>query len=369
MGQLQILTILLFLAAILTTYMILISNPTFNVGFLLIFSMLFLGFSVRAVYWIFFTSNGKSFARKYNAEQQKLLEEQAKEIKEYYITRDQAFSELDNFSPSRTIFSVDDRSAISIDKNSNNVCLLSNPKGKSLNFFDRRSIGRKIISYRDILEVSVFEDGNSITTTSRKSQVAGAIIGNIMLGGTGLLIGALTGSKKISETVSSLEVRLVINNTQSPIWSIAFIRSETPKKSQLYQKAANKANNLIGLIKVLMKRADDEDRIAESQNINPVLPIEQKADILELAKSGDPGAITSLLNRSLKKKGITAKARIQGNTLRITLASENPPNPDDLVPILHKGTMELNIDSVENVEILGYRLGESSPSWSKVLQI
>jgi hypothetical protein len=368
MGQLEIVTVIVFLVAFFTNYVV-FSSSTFNVGFAPIFTILFLCSSIGAIYWIFFSSSGKDFAKTYNAGQKKLAEKRAKEVKEYYRNRAQAFAELENFSPSQPVFSVNDKSAISIDENSNNVCLLSNPRGQSLHFFDKRSIQRAVISYRDILEVSIFEDGNSITTTSRTSQVAGAIIGNIMLGGAGLLIGALTGSKKTSATVSSLEVRLIINNTQSPTWSIAFIGSETPKKSPLYQKAANEANNLLGLIKVLIKRADDEDKIAEIKKINPVPYGEQKVDVSEPAKNNDPENITSLLNQSLKKKGITAKARMQGKTLRIALASENPPNPDNLVPMIHKGIMGLNIDAVEDVEILGYRLGESSPSWSRILQM
>jgi hypothetical protein len=368
MRQLEIVTVLVFLVAIIINYMV-FSDSTFNVGIAPILTIFFLCLSIGMLYWVFFTSNGKAFARKYNDKQKKLIEKQVKELKENYISKEQAFSELENFSPSQSIFSSDNKSAISIDENSNNICLLSNPSGQSLKFFDKRTIQREVISYRDILEVAIFEDGNSITATSRKSQVAGAIIGNIMLGGAGLVIGALTGSKKTSATVSHLEIRLIINNTKSPTWSIAFIHSETPKRSPSYQKAANQANNLLGLIKVLIKQADDEDKATESQRVNPAPAGEQKVDLSDLAKSGDPGAITLLLNRSLKKRGIIAKARMQGNTLKIALASENSPNPDDLVPMIHKGIMGLNIDAVENVEILGYRLGESSPSWSRILQI
>jgi len=368
MRQLEILTVLIFLVAFFTNYIV-FSSSTFNVGFSPVFAILFLCLCIGAIYWVFFTPSGRAYARKYNAEQKKIEEKQVQEIKKHYRNKAQAFSDLDGFSPSCSVFSVDNKSAISIDENSKNICLLSTPGGKSLNFFDTRLVQRKIVSYRDILEAAIFEDGNSITTTSRTSQVAGAIIGNIMLGGAGLLIGALTGSKKTSAAVSSLEVKLIINNTQSPTWSIAFIRSQTLKKSPAYQKAASDANSLLGLIKVLIKRADDEDKITESQQANLVSPTERKADVLELAKSGDPGAITSLLNRSLNKKGITAKAKMKGNTLRISLASEIPPDLDQVVPMIHKGIMGLNIDSVENVEIVGYRLGESLPTWSRTLQM
>jgi hypothetical protein len=371
--QLEIIAVSILLAAIAVNFLV-FSGSTFNVGFTAILALLFLFLSGGLIYWVFFTSSGKEIARDYNATQKKIAEKQAQDFKEYYRNKSSAFSDLGEFNPSYAIFSTDGKSAIAIDENSKSVCLLNTSKGQSVHSFDLRIAVRRIISYRDILEASIFEDGNSLTTTSRTSQVAGAVVGNLMLGGAGLLIGALSGSKKTSSTVSSLEVRLLVNDTKSPTWSIAFICSEIPKKSATYKKYASEAENLPGIIKVLIKRADDEDKIAETrpQQSNPVSPapaMEKGADVLESAKGGDSGAITSLLNRSLNKKGITAKAKTQGSTLRIALASENTPDPDHVVPLIHKGIMGLNIDSVENVEVLGYRLGESSPNWSRTLQM
>jgi hypothetical protein len=366
--QLEIITAFIFCAAIVANRMA-FSGSAFNFGFPQILAILFLCLSIWAIYWVFLTPSGKACARKYNASQKKMLEKQALEIKEYRRTRAQVFNDLKNFSPSYSAFSSDGKTAIAIDNISKNVCLLNNPKVHALGFFDTRIIQREIISYRDILEVTIFEDGNSVTTTSRTSQVAGAIVGNIVLGGAGLIIGALTGSKKTSATVSSLEIRLIINNIQSPIWSISFIKSETPKKSSVYQKATNDANELLGIIKVLMKRADDEDKISESQRDNLSSTTKQEIDGLAIAKSEDSKAIAALLNNYFNEKGITVKVKIQENILKVSLASENSPESDRVVPIVHKKIMELNIDSIENVDISGYQLGESLPSWSKTLQI
>jgi phosphate/sulfate permease len=261
--QLEIIAVGILLAAIFANFMV-FSDSAFNVGFTAILSILFLCLSVGLIYWLFFTSSGKDLARKYNAKLTRAAEKKAQEFKEYYRNKSSAFSDLNGFSSSYSMFSTDGKSAISIDENSKKICLLNTSQGQSFNSFDIRTAKRKIVSHSDILEVSIFEDGNSVTTTSRTSQVAGAVIGNLMMGGTGFLIGALTGSKKTSVTISSLEVRLLINDTKSPTWSIAFIRAETPKKSPTYKKYASEAENLLGTIKVLMKRADDEDKLAET---------------------------------------------------------------------------------------------------------
>jgi hypothetical protein len=367
--QLEFIAVVIFCTAVIAVHQIL-GNRTLDFGFAHVLSIIFLCLSVWIIYWVFITPNGKAFARKYNSNQKKIIEKQALEIKEYRRTKAEVFNDLKNFLPSYSVFSFDCKTAISIDNSSKKVCLLSNPKINALGFFDTRIIERKIIAHRDILEVTIFEDGNSVTTTSRTSQVAGAIVGNIALGGAGLIIGALTGAKKTSATVSSLEVRLTINNIQSPIWSIAFIKSETSKKSSAYQKATNDANKLLGLLKILIKRADDEDKMLESKrDVSSSLNKEQKIDVLAIAKSLDSAAIASLLNDSFNEKEITVQVKIKGNTIKISLASENSPDLDRLVPIIHKKIMELSIDSIENVDISGYQLGESLPSWSKTLQI
>ncbi|MHC5718578.1 MAG: hypothetical protein ACYTX0_42535, partial [Nostoc sp.] len=66
---------------------------------------------------------------------------------------------------------------------------------------------------------------------------------------------------------------------------------------------------------------------------------------------------------------ITVRDKIQETTLKISLASEIAPDQDRIVPFIHKGIMALDIALIENVEILGYRLGDSAPSWSRKLEI
>lgn len=375
MPSFQILTVTSFFVSIFLCKMAfgdpeVISVPTRVITILLLCA------SIGANFWVFFTPTGKTFARKYNDDAKKQAEKQAEDFKLYNRTKSTVFSDLEGFSPEHIVFSIDNQTGIAIDEKSKNVCLLNNPV-KFFGYFDIRRIQRLIIPYRDILEVAILEDGDSITKTSRTSQLAGAIIGNIMLGGAGLIIGSLTGAKRTSSRVSNLDVRLIINNTKTPVWSIAFIGSETPKKGLVYKKASEQSNNLHGLIKVLMKQADDEDKLTESQQNKPKshvkepigTPTEKTVNVLELAKNGDPKAITDLLNRSLNTKGITARAKMQETTLKISLASELSPDPDRIVPFIHKGIMGLNIVSIENVEILGYRLGDSTPSWSRKLEM
>lgn len=226
-----------------------------NAGFTRFIVVLFLAIASWAFYWTFFTPSGKLFANNYNKNVQKGIKQRAQDYETYYRAKDKIFLEVDDFTPAQAIFSVDNKTGIAIDSKSKKVCLLNNLTG----FFpcDTRNIQRLTIPYKDILEVALYEDGNSITKTSRTSQVAGAIVGNVLLGGTGLIIGAFTGSKKTSNTVQSLEIRMTINSIQFPFWAFTFLRTETQKNNPAYKKAAAEANKFLSLMKVLINQSDE----------------------------------------------------------------------------------------------------------------
>jgi hypothetical protein len=75
----------------------------------------------------------------------------------------------------------------------------------------------KIFSYRDILESEVLEDGHSVTKTSRSSQLAGTLVGGLLLGGVGAIIGGLSGKKTTHKKVTRIELKVVVNDTSHPI--------------------------------------------------------------------------------------------------------------------------------------------------------
>ncbi|WP_392477672.1 hypothetical protein [Nostoc sp. C110] len=88
-------------------------------------------------------------------------------------------------------------------------------------------------------------------------------------------------------------------------------------------------------------------------------------NILELAKQGDVDAITSLMNRHLHPKGITAKVAFQDAWLEVTLESAQVPNQQILVAFIRKGLTGLGAASIENVKIYGQQTGKKFPSWTK----
>jgi hypothetical protein len=221
-------------------------------------TLIFILLAIAGVYYFGFTIKGRKYFGKLVQRFQKEMKQYVQDYEKFYRSKDKVFNDTEKFIASQAVFSVNNKTAIAIDSRSNKICLLSNPSG--IFPCDTRCIQKLIVSYKDILEVSFYEDGNSITKTSRTSQVAGAVVGNVLLGGAGLVICALTGSKKTSNTIQSLEIRITVNNMQFPFWAFSFLRTETQKNNVNYKIATEEANKLLSLLKVIMNKADEEEK-------------------------------------------------------------------------------------------------------------
>jgi hypothetical protein len=99
---------------------------------------------------------------------------------------------------------------IAIDDQSKQVCLI---KGESL----------RLIRYGDIIESEIIAGGDTVTKTSRASQLAGAAVGGLLLGGVGAVIGGVSGKKVTSHDVKDVWLKLLINDTSDPVHVIDFI--------------------------------------------------------------------------------------------------------------------------------------------------
>ncbi|MEQ8382610.1 MAG: hypothetical protein RH949_09600 [Coleofasciculus sp. A1-SPW-01] len=90
---------------------------------------------------------------------------------------------------------------------------------------------------------------------------------------------------------------------------------------------------------------------------------------IERAKGGDAQAIAFLLNRSLAPKGITVKANIKVNCLRIMLESSQVLSQPAMVKFVHQGLKKLQPDSIKTVTIYGKQTHLDFPTWSQELNL
>lgn len=197
----------------------------------------------------------------------------------------QKLSELDDFETSQEIMASDGNSGIAIDERRKKVCLIK--QGFEGVILD-------VCTYRDILEAEIFEDGQTITKTSRTSQLGGALIGGLAFGSVGAMIGGLSGKQVSSQKPNRIDLRIIVNRTESPVHDVNFMSIESDRNGVLYTNAMELARHWHGLIAVLIRRADEEDKNSEKpEESEPNLSHGFVSDELrKLAQLKDEGLLT-----------------------------------------------------------------------------
>lgn len=78
--------------------------------------------------------------------------------------------------------------------------------------------------FSEVATVDVIKNGASVTSTNRGSQLLGAAVGGIALGGIGLLAGALTGSKRTMDRTSEIGIKIVVDDRVKPLHYIQMFK-------------------------------------------------------------------------------------------------------------------------------------------------
>jgi hypothetical protein len=176
------------------------------------------------------------------------------------------------FRPTQKLIGTDQRTGMAIDEQSKRVCLISEPYGRAT---------LKMLPYRDVLESEVVENGVSVTKTSRGSQVGGALLGGLVLGGVGAVIGGLSARKTTTNKVTSVDLRVVVNDTREPVHMLRF-----PNRTQ--------ADHWHALVSVIIRQADQEDRAnANTSGVqNAQAPVSVADELTKLSALMEKGLIT-----------------------------------------------------------------------------
>lgn len=184
------------------------------------------------------------------------------------------------------LMGVDLRSGIAINRNATAVCLAGG-----------NWINPEVFEPRDVLSAEVYIDGECETKTSRTSQVGGALVGGILLGGVGMILGGLSGKKRSERKVSSIELRVTVNDTNNPLHDVRLLDKELSRNSAQAKRIIERARTVHAQIAVMIKRADSADREVERQEMLalqspktqvPTLSIaDELRKLLDLKLSGD----------------------------------------------------------------------------------
>ena len=198
--------------------------------------------------------------------------------------KEKRLANLDGFDPSQKVMGNDGNSGIAINESEKKVCLITS---------SMLNVDLDILAYGDILSSEIFEDGVTITKTDRESQIRGALIGGLVLGGAGAIIGGLSGKTTSSNKVKRIDLRITVNRTNNPIHDINFMNEESKKNGSRYKKAMEHARYWHALLTVLIKRADSEDiakerkLVKDKTDLSPNRSItDEIAKLSELLKQG-----------------------------------------------------------------------------------
>lgn len=171
--------------------------------------------------------------------------------------------DIPDFSATQRVIGKDGKTALAIDEQRKKVCLIDHRQ---------QNVSCRVVTYKDILSSEIFEDGSTVTKTVRSSQIGGALVGGLALGGVGAIIGGLSGKTKTTGKVKRIDLRITVNDTQSPLHDVNFLNLELNLETKLggivYQQAMQAIRHWHGLVEVLIKRADLDDR-ANTANVPP----------------------------------------------------------------------------------------------------
>ncbi|HIK55303.1 MAG TPA: hypothetical protein IGS37_09090 [Synechococcales cyanobacterium M55_K2018_004] len=94
-----------------------------------------------------------------------------------------------------------------------------------------------------------------------------------------------------------------------------------------------------------------------------------QANLLDLAKQGDPQAIADLMNRSLQPRGMTAAVDVHGNCLEVVLEAAQIPNRQVMCAFVENGIKNLGVTTIETIKVLGQQSGSGSPAWTQEIHM
>ena len=203
--------------------------------------------------------------------------------------------------PSNMLVDVNGRGGIAIDMQNQRIGILRNHLSRPT-----------MIPYRDLLSSEIIEDGETVTKTSRGSQLGGVLIGGLALGGVGAIIGGLSGSSKSFDKVSKIALMITINDVKNPVHYVMLLDPgvAVEKSHSAYKDAMGEAKKWHGKLKVVIHQADREDRQQEQkETAKTVVTVPQESLADELAKMSelrDRGILTEKEFASQKAKLLKA---------------------------------------------------------------
>ncbi|MER1958848.1 MAG: SHOCT domain-containing protein [Solibacillus sp.] len=160
-------------------------------------------------------------------------------------------------------------SVVGLDEKNRKICFLDSDSHMKLRdlkfsgaFTDNIQYSARTINYKDILESEVIIDGETVTKTSRSSQIGGALLGGILAGGVGAMIGGISGKTASKENVKTIQLKVIVTDTKNPLQVIPFLNEDysIDRNNKKFIKANKEVMHWHSLFKIIIDLADKEEK-------------------------------------------------------------------------------------------------------------
>ncbi len=155
------------------------------------------------------------------------------------------------FSPSLSYLEKYGDTGIAYDEKQKAICILQPDVQHS-----------QIISYKDILVAAVIEDGSLAAKSMRTDEPGKQLLSHILSEEITVLLQDHTeqteGEQKIPSggTSSNIQLRILINNPEHPVYQIHFLNMEAKKGGVIHNEAVAQVKNWQDLLSFLIRMAD-----------------------------------------------------------------------------------------------------------------
>lgn len=179
--------------------------------------------------------------------------------------------ELSTFNPTKKISTF-----VEFDDNQKKWLILSPILGKR----DKS----KVYNYSDIADFELLEDGESIS----QGGLGRALAGGALFGGTGAIVGGVTGKRKNKSICNSLKIKVTLKDINNPVVYITFLNSKTKKDSFVYKTFYKDAQECLSVLQLI---CNSQETSSNSDQSNTT--IESVADEIKKFKNLlDEGILT-----------------------------------------------------------------------------
>ncbi len=131
---------------------------------------------------------------------------------------------------------------------SNNFIVKFDESNEKIAYINAKDV--KIIPFKDVISVERIENGVTKYKKSIAGTVGGALIGGAVAGGAGMIVGGLSSSGESRKKLTSLCVKVIINDLSTPSINIS-LPLDSPL---LFGLSFKVADELVDTFKVIINR-------------------------------------------------------------------------------------------------------------------